>query len=145
VTRHARGSAVSPGAALPLETLKVTPVRAKVTFSDKERIRHLLVKEDGRLGGIVRDRDIRLNLPSQATSLSVWEVDHLLARLTVGEIMTKGVIITDPDQEVRAAARLMLEDKIGALSVLDGEHLVGSIANINALRQPPPGPWASSP
>jgi acetoin utilization protein AcuB len=39
----------------------------------EERIRHLVVVEDGRVAGIVTDRDIRLNLPSPATSLSVWE------------------------------------------------------------------------
>jgi acetoin utilization protein AcuB len=100
----------------------------------KERIRHLLVKEGGRLVGIVTDRDIRLNLPSQATSLSVWEVNYLLARLTVGEVMSKGVIITGPDQEARAAARLMLEHKIGALPVLDGEHLVGILTETDILR-----------
>jgi acetoin utilization protein AcuB len=100
----------------------------------KERIRHLLVTEDGRMIGIVTDRDIRLNLPSQATSLSVWEVNHLLARLTVGEVMTKGVIITGPDQEARAAARLMLEHKIGALPVLDGTHLVGILTETDILR-----------
>jgi acetoin utilization protein AcuB len=100
----------------------------------KERIRHLLVKEGGRLVGIVTDRDIRLNLPSQATSLSVWEVNYLLARLTVGEVMSKGVIITGPDQEARAAARLMLEHKIGALPVLDGEHVVGILTETDILR-----------
>lgn len=101
----------------------------------KERIRHLLVKEGGRLVGIVTDRDIRLNLPSQATSLSVWEVNHLLSRLTVGEVMTKGVIIIGPDQEARAAARLMLEHKIGALPVLDGEHLIGILTETDILRE----------
>ena len=100
----------------------------------KERIRHLLVTENRRLVGIVTDRDIRLNLPSQATSLSVWEVNYLLARLTVGEVMAKGVIITGPDQDVRAAARLMLEHKIGALPVLDGEHLIGILTETDILR-----------
>jgi len=54
----------------------------------KERIRHLLVTDDRRLVGIITDRDIRLNLPSQARSLSMWEVYYLLAKLTVGQIMT---------------------------------------------------------
>src|SRR5580765_5720339 len=98
------------------------------------RFRHLLVTKDDRLVGIVTDRDIRLNLPSQATSLSVWEVNHLLSRLTVGEVMTKSVIITGPDQEARAAARLMLEHKIGALPVLDGAHLVGILTETDILR-----------
>jgi acetoin utilization protein AcuB len=68
----------------------------------KERIRHLLVTEGRRLVGIVTDRDIRLNLPSQATSLSVWEVNYLLARLTVGQVTTTAVIITGPDEEARS-------------------------------------------
>lgn len=100
----------------------------------KERIRHLLVMEGGRLVGIVTDRDIRLNLPSQATSLSVWEVNYLLARLTVGQVMTRSVIITGPDQDARAAARLMLEHKVGALPVLDGEHLIGILTETDVLR-----------
>jgi acetoin utilization protein AcuB len=48
-------------------------------------------------------RDIRLNLPSPPTSLSVWEIHYLLARLTVGEVMTRSVIVTESDF-VRAAA-----------------------------------------
>ena len=100
----------------------------------KERIRHLLVTEDRRLVGIITDRDIRLNLPSQATSLSVWEVNYLLARLTVGQAMTKSVIITGPDRDARAAAQLMLEHKVGALPVLDGEHLIGILTETDILR-----------
>lgn len=100
----------------------------------KERIRHLLVTEDRRLVGIVTDRDIRLNLPSQATSLSMWEVNYLLARLTVGQVMTKSVIITGPDRDARAAAQLMLEHKVGALPVLDGEHLIGILTETDVLR-----------
>ncbi|HTY80464.1 MAG TPA: CBS domain-containing protein [Candidatus Bathyarchaeia archaeon] len=100
----------------------------------KERIRHLLVTDAGRLVGIVTDRDIRLNLPSQATSLSMWEVNYLLARLTVGKVMTKSVIIIGPDQEAADAARLLLEHKIGALPVLDGEHLVGILTETDVLR-----------
>jgi len=100
----------------------------------KERIRHLLVTEDRRLVGIITDRDIRLNLPSQATSLSVWEVNYLLARLTVGQAMTKSVIITGPDREARAAAQLMLEHKVGALPVLDGEHVIGILTETDILR-----------
>ena len=100
----------------------------------KERIRHLLITEDSRLVGIVTDRDIRLNLPSQATSLSVWEVNYLLARLTIDEVMTKSVIVVGPDRSARDAARLMLEHKIGALPVVEGEHLVGIITETDVLR-----------
>ena len=60
---------------------------------DGERIRHVLVTLGGDLLGIITDRDIRLNMPSPATTLSVWELNYLLARLTVGEVMTKSVIV----------------------------------------------------
>ena len=101
----------------------------------KARIRHLLVtEEDGLLVGIVTDRDIRLNLPSQATSLSVWEINHLLTKLTVGEVMTRAVITVGPDREARDAAVLMLEHAIGALPVTDGGRLVGIVTETDILR-----------
>ena len=100
----------------------------------KERIRHLLVTEGTRLAGIVTDRDIRLNLPSQATSLSVWEVNYLLAKLTVGKVMSRTVITVGPGREVQDAARLMLEHKIGALPVVDGERVIGILTETDILR-----------
>ena len=101
----------------------------------KERIRHLLVTDaDGDLVGIVTDRDIRLNLPSQATSLSVWEINHLLVKLTVGQVMTRSVITVGPDHPARDAAQLMLDHKIGALPVLDDGHLVGIVTETDIVR-----------
>jgi acetoin utilization protein AcuB len=111
-----------------------TPVLEARALMLKEGIRHLLVIDEGKLYGIVTDRDIRLNLPSPATSLSVWEINHLLARLTVGSVMTRGVIVIDPDRDAREAARIMVDHKIGALPVLDGEHLLGIITETDLLR-----------
>ncbi len=101
----------------------------------EKRIRHLLVTSDsGELLGIVTDRDIRLNLPSQATSLSVWELNYLLTRLTVGKVMTQSVITVGPDREVRDAAVLMLDHRIGALPVVDGGRLIGIVTETDLLR-----------
>jgi acetoin utilization protein AcuB len=100
----------------------------------KARIRHVLVVDDGRLAGIVTDRDIRLNMASPATSLSVWELNHLLARLTVDQVMTRNVIVVDAERDAREAARIMLDHKIGALPVLDGERVVGIITETDVLR-----------
>jgi acetoin utilization protein AcuB len=101
----------------------------------KERIRHLLVTEDdGRLVGIVTDRDIRLNLPSQATSLSVWEINHLLTKLTVGEVMTRTVITIGSGSAARDAAVLMLDHSIGALPVTDRGQLIGIITETDIMR-----------
>jgi len=99
-----------------------------------ERIRHLLVVEHGRLVGIVTDRDIRLMLPSQATSLSVWEVNYLLARLTVDKIMSTAVITVGPDREAADAARLLLSHKIGALPVVDWGLVIGILTESDVVR-----------
>ena len=101
----------------------------------ERRIRHLLVtSERGELLGIVTDRDIRLNLPSQATSLSVWELNHLLIQLTVGKVMTQSVITIGPDKETQEAAQLMLDHTIGALPVVDDGHLIGIVTETDLLR-----------
>jgi CBS domain-containing protein len=101
----------------------------------QERIRHLLVTSDkGQLLGIVTDRDIRLNMPSKATSLSVWELNHLLSRLTVGSVMTSSVMTIAPEREAAAAAQLMLDHKIGALPVIDEGRLVGIVTETDMLR-----------
>jgi acetoin utilization protein AcuB len=101
----------------------------------KERIRHLPVRAPGgELLGMITDRDIRLNLPSQATSLSVWEINHLLAKLTVDEVMTQVVITVGPDIPAREAARLMIERQIGAMPVVDGRCLVGIVTETDLLR-----------
>lgn len=112
-----------------------TPVLDARSLMQKERIRHLLVTDTkGELLGIVTDRDIRLNLPSQATSLSVWEINHLLMRLTLDKLMTRSVITVGPDREARDAAQLMLEHRIGALPVVDVGRLVGIVTETDLLR-----------
>jgi acetoin utilization protein AcuB len=118
----------------PITTSPDMPVlEARQLMVDK-RIRHLLVTEGSKLVGIVTDRDIRLNLPSPATSLSVWEINYLLARLTVASVMTKTVISVDSRRDARSAAELMLYHKIGALPVVDGATLIGIITETDLLR-----------
>lgn len=112
-----------------------TPVLDARHLMVEKRIRHLLVtSESGELRGIITDRDIRLNLPSQATSLTVWELNYLLTRLTVGKVMTESVITVGPDRQARDAAQLMLDHRIGALPVVDGGHLVGIVTETDLLR-----------
>jgi acetoin utilization protein AcuB len=101
----------------------------------KERIRHLpVMAPGGELLGIITDRDIRLNLPSQATSLSVWEINHLLFKLTIEEVMTKAVITVGPDRPARDAARLMVEHQIGALPVEDSGKLIGIVTETDLVK-----------
>lgn len=118
----------------PLTVPVDTPVVEARRTMLEHRIRHLLVTDGARLAGIVTDRDIRLNMPSPATSLSVWEINYLLARMTVGSVMTKGVITVDPNRNVVEAARIMLDHKIGALPVVDGGTIIGIMTETDIMR-----------
>lgn len=120
--------------AKPITTGPDTPVIDARKLMLGKRIRHLLVTDGPKLVGMVTDRDIRLNLPSPATSLSVWEVNYLLARLTVASVMTKALVTVSPERDPRDAAVLMLDHQIGALPVVDGGQLVGIITETDLLR-----------
>ena len=118
----------------PITVGPETPVLDARQLMVDKRFRHVLIADGPKLLGIVTDRDIRLNLPSPATSLSVWEINYLLARLTVASVMTKSLVTVSPRQDTREAALLMLDHKIGALPVVDGGLLVGIITETDLLR-----------
>jgi acetoin utilization protein AcuB len=111
-----------------------TPVLEARQLMLHKCIRHLLVIDGPKLVGIVTDRDIRLSLPSPATSLSIWEINYLIARMTVASVMTRNLVTIGPREDAKDAARLMLDRKIGALPVLDGDELVGIITETDLLR-----------
>src|SRR5947207_15908064 len=110
------------------------PVLEAHQLMASRRIRHLPVTDGGRFMGIVTDRDVRLNLPSPATSLSVWEINYLLAKLTVRQIMTRSVLVVGPDRPAAEAARIMMEHKISALPVTEAERLVGIVTESDFVR-----------
>jgi CBS domain-containing protein len=120
--------------AKPITVDPETPMLEARQRMVEKRIRHLVVVKNARVVGIVTDRDIRLNLPSPATSLSVWEINYLLAQLTVGGVMSAAVIVVDPDRPIAEAARIMIDHKIGALPVVDEGRLVGIITESDFVR-----------
>lgn len=100
----------------------------------ENNIRRLPVMRNGNLLGIVALSDVLEAEPSDATSLSIFELNYLLARLSVGQIMTKDPITISPDSPLREAAKIMLERKIGGLPVMDGRKLVGIITESDIFR-----------
>ena len=98
-------------------------------------IRRLPVVKNGRLVGIVTRGDVREAEPSDATSLSIWEVNYLLSKLKVEKIMTKDPLTISPEATVGEAARLMLDNKISGLPVLGSEgHVIGIITESDIFR-----------
>lgn len=88
-----------------------------------------------RLVGIISEKDLLNAAPSPATSLDRYELHGLLAKLTVEEVMTHRLITVTPDMPLEEAARLMADNKIGGLPVVD-EHnaLVGVITETDIFR-----------
>ena len=72
-----------------------------------------------RLIGIITLGDVREAEPSDATSLSIWEMNYLLAKQKVETVMTKNPLTISPEATVSEAARIMLEHKVGGLPVVD--------------------------
>ena len=118
----------------PVTIAPSTSVQAAQALMQQRQIRHLPVLQDGRLVGMISDRDIRLALPSPATSLTVWEIRYLLDQLTVGEVMTYFVMTTAPDCPVTEAVGRMLRHKVGALPVVEGREVVGILTRTDVLR-----------
>jgi CBS domain-containing protein len=108
------------------------PEAQKILFD--HRIRRLPVVDKGRLVGILTLGDIREANPSDATTLSVYELNYLLDRLVVKDIMTAGPVTVSPDDPIGEAARLMYERKVGGLPVLDDGRLVGIITETDLCR-----------
>jgi len=118
----------------PVTITPSTLVHEAQALMQQRKIRHLPVLQDGRLVGMLSDRDIRLVLPSPATSLTVWEIRHLLEKLTVGEVMTYFVMTTAPDCPVTEAVGRMLGHKVGALPVVEDHQVVGILTRTDILR-----------
>lgn len=113
-----------------------TPFQEALKLMQAKKIRRLpVVDSANRLVGIVSERDLLHASPSPATSLSVWELNYLLWRLTVREIMAEKVVTIAPTTPLVEAARLMVEKKIGGLPVVDEQnHVVGVITETDIFK-----------
>ena len=99
------------------------------------QIRRLPVVKDRRLVGIVTRGDIRGAEASDATSLSVWELNYLLSQLKIKGIMTRRPIVISQEATIDEAAQVMLEHKISGLPVVDPHgELVGIITESDIFR-----------
>jgi acetoin utilization protein AcuB len=104
-----------------------TTVHDALAMMEEKKIRRLPVVENDRLVGIVTLLDLVRASPSPATSLSVWELNYLLAKLKVKDIMAKDVLDVQPEMPIDEAALLMREHRIGGLPVTEQGAVVGMI------------------
>ncbi len=101
----------------------------------ERKVRRLPVLDaSGQMVGIVSDKDLLHAAPSPATSLSVYELHYLLSKLTIKQVMSRPVITVTPDTPLEEAARIMADNKIGGLPVVEDGKLVGIITETDIFK-----------
>lgn len=111
-----------------------TPVHDALAMFKKEHIRRAPVVKDGKMIGIVSDTDLLNASPSPVTSLSVWEMNYLISKVTVKQVMSKKVISVEVTTPIEEAARIMADKKIGGLPVMRAGKLVGIITETDLFK-----------
>jgi len=93
----------------------------------QEHIRRAPVLKDGKMVGIISQGDLLNASPSPVTTLSVWEMNYLLSKVTVKHVMTKKVLTLNVDTPIEEAARMMADNQIGGMPVMNNGRIVGVI------------------
>ena len=110
------------------------PIHDVLAMFKKEHIRRAPVLKDGKLVGIISQGDLLNASPSPVTTLSIWEMNYLLSKVTVKRVMSKKVITVDVDTPIEEAARIMADSKIGGLPVLNSGRVVGMITETDLFK-----------
>jgi len=110
------------------------PISEALNLMKKEHIRRAPVVKDGRLVGIVSDKDLLNASPSPVTTLSIWEMNYLLSKVTITQVMTNNVMSVTEDTPIEQAARIMADNKIGGLPVLRDGHVIGIITETDLFK-----------
>ncbi|MBK8535306.1 MAG: CBS domain-containing protein [Candidatus Competibacteraceae bacterium] len=116
-----------------LQVTENTRVPQLAALMRDRHIRHLPVARDGQLVGLVTHHDLERVSPSPVTTLSVGEANYLLGKLTAAQVMHTPVVTCAPDTLVEEAARLLRQEKIGCLPVVENGRLVGILTHEDLL------------
>lgn len=111
-------------------------ISTAIHLMKEKRIRRIpVVNENGKLVGIVSDRDLKDVSPSRATTLDIWELHAVLDKLKIADIMTKKPVTVTPETPIEKAAAIMLEKRVEGLPVLDAKGtLVGILTEGDVFR-----------
>jgi acetoin utilization protein AcuB len=111
-----------------------TPINEVLAMFKREHIRRAPVMKNGKLLGIVSESDLLNASPSSATTLSIWELNYLVSKVTVKDVMTQKVITVDETTPIEEAARIMADTKIGGLPVTSAGKVVGIITETDLFK-----------
>jgi acetoin utilization protein AcuB len=111
------------------------PVTQAQRLMKEDNIRHLpVVRERKGLVGLITRDALNRAMPSELSSLTIWEINYQLARIKVRDVMVKKVISVTEDVTVEDGARIMIDNKIGSLMVIRDGMLAGIVTDIDMLR-----------
>jgi acetoin utilization protein AcuB len=119
----------------PITITTDTTLKDALELIRSHPFRHLpVMDEEGKLVGIVTEKSLVYASPSPDLSLSVFEIDYLLSRTSVGQIIQGEVVTVSPDLPIEEAARVMVDHRIGCLPVVEDGELVGIISDTDIFR-----------
>jgi acetoin utilization protein AcuB len=119
----------------PVTITTNTSLKDALELVRSKSFRHLpVLDEDGGLVGIVTEKSLVYASPTPTTTLSIFEVDYILSRTKVGQVIQGSVITVGPDLPIEEAARVMIDHRIGCLPVVEDEKLVGIISDTDIFR-----------
>lgn len=119
--------------ASPYTVTSETPIMEAMYVLRENGFRRLPVVDDGALVGMVTDRDLKTASASSASTLSVFELNYLLSKLVVGQVMKVPVLTTHPDDPIEKAATLMHEHKVSGLPVVRDDTVLGILTITDIL------------
>ena len=97
-------------------------------------LRRLPVIEHDKLVGLITEGTMAEASPSKATSLSIYEMNYLLNKTKVGDIMIKNVLTVSKYASLEDAIYIMLQNKVGVLPVVDNDQISGIITDKDVFR-----------
>jgi acetoin utilization protein AcuB len=112
------------------------PVSEALNMMNEQGVRRFPVisRKTGKLIGIVTEKELLYASPSPATSLSIHEINYLLAKLTVEKVMSTDLITVEENTPIEEAALMMVDNDVGALPVIRGEKLIGIITETDIFK-----------
>lgn len=119
----------------PVTITTDTSLKDALELVRSKAFRHLpVLDEDGMLVGIVTEKSLVYASPTPSTTLSVFEVDYVLSRTKIGQVIQGSVITVGPDLPIEEAARVMIDHRIGCLPVVEDHKLIGIISDTDIFR-----------
>lgn len=119
----------------PVTITTDTSLKDALELVRSKAFRHLpVLDEDGMLVGIVTEKSLVYASPTPSTTLSVFEVDYVLSRTKIGQVIQGSVITVGPDLPIEEAARVMIDHRIGCLPVVEDRKLIGIISDTDIFR-----------